>query len=93
MPVGRALGKRSSPGLSQPAPFCYLQGVSLEGWGAHHNLGEDVPGVLAFSMQPQRTQCLLQPRWRARPRGPLQESWGGALARGDVVGDWGARRL
>lgn len=40
----------------------------------HQDLGEDVPGVLAFPLQPQRAERLLQPRRRARPRGPLRAS-------------------
>lgn len=48
----------------------------LRGWGrpSHQDLGEDVPGVLAFSLQPQRAERLLQPRRRARPRGLLRAS-------------------
>lgn len=59
----------------------------------HQDLGEDVPSVLAFSLQPQRAQRLLQPRRRARPRGSFRESWGNARARRDTVGGRGARGL
>lgn len=54
----------------------------------HHDLGEDVPSVLAFSLQPQRAQRLLQPRRRAPSRGPFRGSWGGARARGDALRLW-----
>lgn len=72
--------KPAGPRVSRPGP-------------THHDFGEDIPGVLTFSLQPQRAQSLLQPRRRARPGGPLRASWGGPPARGDAVGDWGAPRL
>lgn len=98
MPITRALGEPGSSGLGQPPrpPSAALRAGAASREGPHpphHDLGEDVPGVLAFSLQPQRAQSLLQPRRRAPSRGPFRGSWGGARARGDVVGDWGARRL
>lgn len=91
---------------SNPNPSAALQGcgwrqrclgpagprVSRPG-STHQDFREEVSRVLAFPLQPQRAQSLLQPRRRARPRPPLQASWGDAPARRDPVRDWGAPRL